>query len=697
MALSMQNLPCRSCAQILEKLPNLRSSTLKTAKNGIFISNVKAEDLSAGNKCKVCRLFSTVKLDLTTQSPTVHQIISGHEARPISLELRAFSFLQNCNGINANNITRQNKIPDAINLAVVPDRFESHADSEALKTLLWENGHLFYLRTLEQTETSINCRPISHHFDPSIVQQWLGYCEKNHQEFCSGNVKLPRLKLIDCNNYVIVPASPESQYLALSYIWGKSIHKMPSSKESGRYSSTLPSLLPDVIEDAITVTLALGFRYLWVDKYCIDQNNPAKHEELQLMDAIYRCSELTIVAAAGENESAGLPGVNATPRRTQPLMEHGNIRLISTMAHPQHSIKKSKWMTRGWTLQEGILARRRLVFTHEQVYFECNAMNCFESLQMPLDVLHTKNKSHYRAFMRAGLFTGRDEGREESVFGRPFGSFDDRNLPWSFHFRKYLILATNFTSRNLSFDSDSLNAFSGIMTSFETAKFSICQIKGLPYVNPSVFPKSTMHLDCFIAALCWRHIECCWTGHNPIKRREQFPSWTWAGWAGSVSWTDLFTSEVMDLHSLVDLFCCELQDDTVVDFYQYNSGHGTGSQREPDGLQFYAWEIPPEMISFHHSNGLTLWEISSYELELHISEFNAGPKEFLEALIEGRIKCILVAKGQYNSYFLFIEPQDGFARRIGVGEAWFYWKNSHCYRFFEEIKYPVTKKKVRLL
>jgi hypothetical protein len=124
------------------------------------------------------------------------------------------------------------------------------------------------------------------------------------------------------------------------------------------------------------------------------------------MDMIYQGSEVTIVAAAGDDENTGLPGAGSTARKIQPYFSFGDITVISTMPHPHHVIKGSRWMTRGWTLQESILARRRLVFTDDQVYFECNAINCFESISVPMDLVHTKTKDRFYSFMRSGLFNG---------------------------------------------------------------------------------------------------------------------------------------------------------------------------------------------------------------------------------------------------------------------------------------------------
>ena len=51
-----------------------------------------------------------------------------------------------------------------------------------------------------------------------------------------------------------------------------------------------------------------------------------------------------------------------------------------------------------------MLSRRRLAFTDDQVYFECNAMNCCESIATPLDEIHIRNRSRILDWIRAGMF-----------------------------------------------------------------------------------------------------------------------------------------------------------------------------------------------------------------------------------------------------------------------------------------------------
>jgi hypothetical protein len=422
------------------------------------------------------------------------------------------------------------------------------------------------------------------------------------------------------------------------------------------------------------------------------------------MDLIYKGSELTIVAASGIDANAGLPGVGTTKRNPQPVVSVGNMSIISMMPHPHYTIKASKWMTRAWTLQESVLSRRRLVFTNDQIYFECNAMNCFESLSAPLELLHTKTKDSFYAFMRSGLFTGRDEGLRRQIFANPFGDFDDQDSSWSDDFTKYLVLATNYNSRDLSFEDDSLKAFAGIAKYFETFKCPISQIAGIPYLRPSVFSDETPSFDCLVAALCWRHIECCWSGVGKIIRRPTFPSWTWAGWAGAASWTDLFTFEQMDLVSLVDDLECEMDDGTLVPLPVRQLEAGVGRLHNPQALHFSAWLIHPSMIKLNDSASPPEWWIGSLGLNLHVSEFDGSPRRFLEALVNGRVECVFIAKGLYNSYFLIIEPQRQCAgqvrhssRRIGSAEAIWHVGYRGITRRFADSSFTGVKHNVHLI
>lgn len=243
--------------------------------------------------------------------------------------------------------------------------------------------------------------------------------------------------------------------MALSYVWGKPGNIDTTLRRTGD-KLLLPEKLIPVISDAASVTKAVGLKYLWVDQFCIDQDDSdAKAEQVMQMNAIYENANLTIVAAAGTDQTYGLPGVGQRQRTAQRTASFSGLSVISTMRDPQFSIRSSRWASRGWTFQEAALARRRLVFTDEQLYIECNAMNCFESVCSPLDMLHTKNNSKSLDVIRAGIF-----GRGVT---EKFGKLDPGRMTLCDVFQQYLSAVQDYSSRYLRRHRDSLNAFQGIV------------------------------------------------------------------------------------------------------------------------------------------------------------------------------------------------------------------------------------------
>jgi hypothetical protein len=137
------------------------------------------------------------------------------------------------------------------------------------------------------------------------------------------------------------------------------------------------------MEDAMYVALHIGIPYLWIDRYCILQDDANdKHEAIRNMDAIYQGAILTIVAC-GSGPHEGLPGVRNTPGlpghvnfQTRTVRHDGpastdKLQGFIRFENPRYEISRSKWNTCGWTYQEMFLSRRCLVFTESQIYFQC--------------------------------------------------------------------------------------------------------------------------------------------------------------------------------------------------------------------------------------------------------------------------------------------------------------------------------------
>lgn len=194
-----------------------------------------------------------------------------------------------------------------------------------------------------------------------------GLCGKSHS---STNLSFPvPLSLIYCHTRKVILACKKDellpgsyQFVALSYVWGQGAQ----SKQRERQSSTqLPDICPRVIEDALVVTKKLGFSYLWVDRFCIERDNmDVRTEQIACMDFVYGSAAITIIAAADDPET-GLYGISS-PRVDPPSgMQFGYISMFYTTTS-QGALEDSVWNTRGWTYQERVLAKHRLVFTKHQ-------------------------------------------------------------------------------------------------------------------------------------------------------------------------------------------------------------------------------------------------------------------------------------------------------------------------------------------
>lgn len=286
--------------------------------------------------------------------------------------------------------------------------------------------------------------------DFKIISEWLDFCQSRHCITCNSHRPSPqRIRFVDCEAEPPVICTPSSteKYFALSYVWGQKVS----------------DCWPRVVEDAIEVTRKLGYRYLWVDRYCIDQgNSEEKHFMIRQMATIYEGADLTIVAAAGNDSSYGLPGVGSTRRQIQPKfhLQNPRVDLVAAFLDPRVTIQKSTWNSRGWTYQEAILSRRLVVFTDEQIYWECGRMSAEESLLIPLNLIHTGPETdwHYNeSYMAPGIFRNAKHTVNLTAISseRSRPSIDSLYQAFDSHIHGY-------SKRSLTYESDTFDAIEGV-------------------------------------------------------------------------------------------------------------------------------------------------------------------------------------------------------------------------------------------
>jgi hypothetical protein len=356
--------------------------------------------------------------------------------------------------------------------------------------------------------------------DYEIFKDWINLCRAYHTKVCEVETSnsVPFQKLIDCETRTIIPAS-NHPYVALSYVWGLGSKIYP-------FSETLPLNLPNTIEDTISVTLKLGFRYLWIDRYCIDQQSKEEENaQFSVMDIIYQNAEVTIIAAAGSDPSYGLPGVGNRKReeyaRTM-CSKVGRHFLITTEGvYPPLSVSKSKWKTRAWTYQEAILSRRRLVFADEEVYFECYGMHCSESHNFPLLDMHREDMQGFKHTFC--------QDQEIGMFPKGVGT---SNLAILHRIGEYSKL-------DLTYPKDILKGISGILNNFQRGRLGTRHYAGIP-ILPRGPRKTQLEVTEWTPTMGFL-LSLLWSIESPSERRigddgTEFPSWSWTGWYGPVEW-----------------------------------------------------------------------------------------------------------------------------------------------------------------
>ena len=345
--------------------------------------------------------------------------------------------------------------------------------------------------------------------DSERVLEWIKSCDTMHAE-CHCNISVSGASFSNRNMYLIsvsrkclVKANSGEKYVALSYVWGASCSQFRTTKANLNFLQSEGSLcegrrrdnIPGTIQRAMHFTSLLDVDFLWVDCLCIVQDDPIHAaSQINSMASIYSNSYLTLCAADGIDAESGLLGIRqcSPPRNVQ--------QDILAFADGPKSFKWVKFMPdkvsvydeRGWTFQEQVLSRRSLSFTENGLVWRCREVNAKEqALKITPSAFNVLNGRIIRA-----------------------------DILWPF-VRKLDILLYSYLKRRLTYDEDTLRAFSGILELFSSS-----MLGGFFSGLPQLF---------FDAALLWIPVGHL-TRSEGVKSgivKNALPSWSWAGWKGA--------------------------------------------------------------------------------------------------------------------------------------------------------------------
>lgn len=299
-------------------------------------------------------------------------------------------------------------------------------------------------------------------FPWATISKWLRNCDL-HENCCKTMLRYLPTRLLDlipaprasgvlarlCDTTLI---SGDVQYATLSHCWGGGdmIKLTQSNLKRFNQDGIQVHELPKSFKDAVTVTMELGVRYLWIDSLCIRQDSLQEwYHESARMAQVYSNGYVNISATTASDGSGGLnisrEGMNPEPERLFLDLGEGNITYrLESNSFWAEQVVNTPLNYRAWVVQERLLSRRNLHFGLNQLFWECNTISACETHPqgLPHSVLQAGIKQSISKLLRGSI-----EGMEPMKACRHWGS-----------------IVEMYSRGYLSVQTDKLVAISGLAT-----------------------------------------------------------------------------------------------------------------------------------------------------------------------------------------------------------------------------------------
>lgn len=289
----------------------------------------------------------------------------------------------------------------------------------------------------------------------SMISEWIVDCP--HHPNCDhpSEHSLPT-RVIDVGPsdgsqepFLSITNGKEGSWIALSHCWGE-YQPLRTTVATEKILKRKITHLPPTFQDAVTITRALGIRYLWIDALCILQDSQCDWAaESSQMGRIYEEAFLTLQLDTIDS-SVNLLG----PRETKdiwlevPFMMQsqgckGNLYLGTEATNVTSSFVNS----RAWTLQEFLLSPRTLVLNASGFIWSCRSLFAVERMPDPDEKL-VFTAPQWRTKMN---FWSTEGATSHTLQMGSDNSSED-----------YYLLVCEYMSRNISHETDRLVAWSAI-------------------------------------------------------------------------------------------------------------------------------------------------------------------------------------------------------------------------------------------
>jgi hypothetical protein len=226
-----------------------------------------------------------------------------------------------------------------------------------------------------------------------MITKWILECRNHHPGCYWLQDQILPTRVIDVGESssstprLVTTNGATGAWLTLSHCWGGILPLATTLETLEETMEGIPvDHLPPTFRDAIEITRRLGFKYIWIDTFCIIQDCIQDWgRESTKMHEIYANSSLCIAASAAPNAEAG---IFASADRERHISQHlisfrsssprnkseGTVSLrITTSGFPYTGIDREHSHQRAWALQERILAQRTIDFASPQIHWNCRS------------------------------------------------------------------------------------------------------------------------------------------------------------------------------------------------------------------------------------------------------------------------------------------------------------------------------------
>lgn len=318
------------------------------------------------------------------------------------------------------------------------------------------------------------------------------------------------------------------KYVALSHCWGDPA--LMTTKLTAHtlqaYQTDIPfDSLPQTFRDAIVFVRQMGIQYLWIDTFCIIQEDPAKdspadrdlsrrdwNAESCKMCYTYKHSHLTLAAASASGSTGGLFFQPKTVEFRGTDVDRGPYR-IWARKEINHFPGEFPLLNRGWVIQEVLLSPRTLFCGKDELLWHCREGKACQCSTGPND----------------GMATAQDYVK----FPKPDGL---GNLPLALNLvETWHEIVGRYSMTKLTYPSDKLMAIDGL------AQFL------RPFKNSEYL--AGLWSDSLALDMLWRVDTLGLSSSRTVQSgattprktkwssdRWLFPTWSWASVTGRIVW-----------------------------------------------------------------------------------------------------------------------------------------------------------------